>query len=228
MSKTNNPLCPLTSTSALIDTKSGELKRTRYRAGFPKVYAVNLSGMGGTFGVLGADQLTKKGESFSLVPLAYNYFKGSLFGQPEKLWMEVFFVNELGWVCQLMFSAHNAENLINTFTDAEIYRDLQLGEFILNVRLDTRSINLPDGNRATYFVCGFQFEEITTDEKETWRSIFDSIAAPIYRSDIADPNFKSIETQNWNLQPEPTESVEQFIENQQRQKQLPDAKPIAA
>ena len=209
--QTINPLLPITDPQQLIDSASGELTRLRYRDGFPKVYKLNLAGIVGKLSVLNEDDLTKKGEDFAFVPLAYRYFEGALFGQPWKKWVEVYFLNQYGWVCQLMFSAHNAENLINVFTDAEIYRDLQLGQFGINVKMNTRSVTLPNGETANYYVCGFSFYELNDEQQATNQAIFQTLTEPLHRSDIADPVLQTLAAQNWNLRPAPEQTLPEYV-----------------
>lgn len=209
--QTINPLLPIIDPQQLVDTKTGELSRIRYRSGFPKVYQLNLAGIVGKLSVMNEEELTKKGEDFAFVPLAYRYFEGALFGQPWKKWMEVYFLNQYGWVCQLMFSAHNAENLINVITDAEIYRDLQLGQFGINVKLNTRSVTLPNDEKANYFACGFSFYELNDEQQATTTHIFTNLAEPLYRADIADPACQLVTAQNWNLRPEPEQTLPEYV-----------------
>ncbi len=172
MSKIKNLLLPLLSMLNLIDPETGELK-IRYRVGHPRSYKFDASR--GTFGIVNGDTLTKKGEPFSFVPVAYRIFRDDILGYGLKNWAEFFFVNEAGQMSSILFHGYSVENL-NMITSDLYYDDVNLSETLLTVT-PTERMNKKES--AKYYIAEFSYKVLDEKEKEAVRVLADGLS--IYR-----------------------------------------------
>jgi len=103
----NSHLSPALHTN-FINGETGELA-VRYRPGHPRQYRFDASR--GIFSVNGESPITKRGESLSFIPISFRIFKDDILGFGLKKWIEFFFINEGGHLCNLLFHGYSVENL---------------------------------------------------------------------------------------------------------------------
>ena len=159
MSNLKNVLMPLLLVSSLVDKVSGEIAKLKYRIGHPRSYKFDASR--GVFGIVNGDNLTKKGESFSFVPLAYRIFKDDIFNYGMKTWAEFFFVNEGNQLCSILFHGYSVESLNNITTDL-YYDDVNLCEVVLTATPIERINKVED---AKYYIADFSYKVLDKDSR---------------------------------------------------------------
>lgn len=140
-----------------VDTDTGEILPAAYRTGIPRNYRFNAST--GALNLNGESNITKKGASFKLLPIALRIFKDNLFEWGRKLWAEVFFLNSKNQVCSVMFHGYSVENL--TSLESEMfYEDLKIGDVVLTVSPKEKTSKKIDenGKNPKYYICDFTFE----------------------------------------------------------------------
>ena len=214
-------LQPISDPKNLIDTKTGEILRIRYALGYPIKYKLDLSK--GTFGELKGDNITKESDDIKFIPLAFRSFEDSLFGQPKMKYVEVYFLNAAGWLCQFMLHKHNADTFLEKVMIAKTH-DYELGQYGLTIKLKSRTTTTSDGTPATYFVCNdFRGFKLDKEQQQIMKSAFDSITAPVYRSDISNPTQETVLSENWNIRPEPAQTLPEYIAELEREKEAATA-----
>ena len=65
------------------------------------------------------------GKSLTFIPVALRVFADNLFNMGRKVWAEVFYVDDKGVACGVLFHGYSAENLQH-LTAALFYDDLHL------------------------------------------------------------------------------------------------------
>ena len=105
--KNTNPLLPSLQTNYVND-ETGEPARLagglqiKYREGFPRHYCFDASN--GLFN-LSEMNITKKGEPLSFIA----FLKDDILGYGLKKMGRVFFINQLGHVCSLLFHGYSVK-----------------------------------------------------------------------------------------------------------------------
>ena len=95
--------------TAALDEDSGEVTETsrfRYLTGHPR--QIRFDAKAGQFNIGGTTPL---GSSLSFVPLAWRIFQDDILNMGRKTWAELFFVDEKGAVCAVLFHGYSVENL---------------------------------------------------------------------------------------------------------------------
>jgi len=161
----------------------------RYLAGSPRSYQFNAGT--GVFGIVNGDTLTKKGESFSFIPVAFRVFKDEIFNYGKKTWAEFFFTNDLGQMCSILFHGYSVENL-NKITSDLFYDDANLCEVLLTV---TPSERKNEAAKSSYFIADFGFKVLNKKEKEAVEAI--GTGLNIYRESTITGDVKMELSQNY-------------------------------
>lgn len=166
----NELLQPLTDIKSLV-----KLPEIKYLPGFPRKYRFDAKN--GKLNCNGQTDITQKGQSFSLVPLAYRVFTDEILGYSRRKWAELFFVNQAGHLCSVLFHGYSVDQLQLILGDL-YYEDAGLTDIQLTVHPEPRSNDF-----GSYYVASFGFEVLSAKDREQLALVADSLP-PIYRQDI--------------------------------------------
>jgi len=170
----------------------GEIITPKYIVGEPRDYRLNLGN--GVLTLGGGKQVTEPKASFKVLPIAVRGLQGALFGQPDKNWFEVYFINEAQQLCMFMFHGFSVDNLNKSSKELR-YDETKLCEVIWNVRLKEMTNK---AQKSTYYMAEFSFEEVKADDLPTLKSVQENIKEEhglIYRQDTK--GAKTIYSENW-------------------------------
>ena len=182
----------------ISDIKKLEALEARYMPGNPRSYRLDLGK--GVLNLEGRQQVTKPGETFKVIPVAFRCLEDGLFGQPVKKWCEVYFVNEEGHVGVFMFHGFSVQNLSEAARDL-FYEKRGLCEVLWTVKLEKKT----NKEGAAYFMAFFDFTPLPKKELEKHRHLVQDIEAThfhIYRSDTMEA--KTLFAENYSTHLEPT------------------------
>lgn len=145
----------------------------KYLAGHPRPYRFDASR--GVINLNGETVITKKGEAFTFIPIAYRIFQDNILGLGKKKWAEFFFLNQASQVCNLLVHGYSVDQLMRT-VEAMFYDEANLCEVELTLKPIERT-NQASGNK--YFVSEFSYRLLEqkpkdilftiTSELELWR-----------------------------------------------------------
>lgn len=184
----------------LTDLKKLPKLDIRYMPGNPRNYRLDLGK--GALNLEGKEPVTKPGASFQVVPIAFRCLEAGLFGQPQKKWCEVYFLNEAGHVCMFMFHGFSVQNLSESARDL-FYEKKGLCEVRWNVRLEQKM----NEAGAKYYMAFFDFEPLSDKELELHAAkIADTVAtySHLYRADTMES--KTLFHENYSTHEEPTKA----------------------
>lgn len=136
-----------------VDEETGELtekSRFRYLPGHPKQICADLKA--GVFNV-GGDRVL--GKTISFIPVALRIFSDNILNMGRKVWAELFFVDDSGAVCAVLFHGYSVENL-QKLNASLFYDDLNLTDVMLTVTPIKKQTE-KDGKPATYFIAEFSY-----------------------------------------------------------------------
>jgi hypothetical protein len=157
--------------------------RVKYHKGYPRNYRFNAKN--GTLNYEDQEQITKPGSTFSLIPLAFRIFEAPLFSKKTRDWFEVFFLNQSGHLCGLLFHSSSVDRLQQAVAKHLIYDEISILDCVLTVRPIPRSHQ----EHGPYYVADFLFEEMPQPAKDKAQEIRKAIPA-IYRDDtVSHPGF---------------------------------------
>ena len=182
----------------ISDIKKLENLDIRYMPGNPRSYRLDLGK--GVLNLEGREQVTKPGETFKVIPIAFRCLQDGLFGQPEKKWCEVYFVNEDGHIGVFMFHGFSVQNLSEAARDL-FYEKRGLCEVQWTVKLE-KKVNKQN---QPYYMAFFDFKPLAEKELEKQRLLIQDIEATyfhIYRSDTMEA--KTLFAENYSTHLEPT------------------------
>ena len=182
----------------ISDIKKLENLDIRYMPGNPRSYRLDLGK--GVLNLEGREQVTKPGETFKVIPIAFRCLQDGLFGQPEKKWCEVYFVNEDGHIGVFMFHGFSVQNLSEAARDL-FYEKRGLCEVLWTVKLEKKT----NKEGAPYFMAFFDFTPLPKKDMEKQRQLVQDIEAThfhIYRSDTMEA--KTLFAENYSTHLEPT------------------------
>jgi hypothetical protein len=137
-----------------LDETTGELaqvSRFRYLPGHPR--QVRFDAKAGQFNISGTVPL---GNSLSFIPLAWRVFQDDILNMGRKLWAELFFADDKGAICAVLFHGYSVENLYRLI-EPLFYDDLTLADVIVKVTAEKKQTT-KDGKTATYYIAQFSYE----------------------------------------------------------------------
>ena len=136
-----------------LDEATGEVAQVpafRYLPGHPR--QVRFDAKAGQFNINGTVPL---GASISFVPLAWRVFQDDILNMGRKLWAELFFADEKGAVCAVLFHGYSVENLYRLI-EPLFYDDLALADVRVTVTAEKKQTT-KDGKAATYYIAQFSY-----------------------------------------------------------------------
>ena len=137
-----------------VDEASGEVTRVprfRYLPGHPR--QIRFDAKAGQFNIGGTVPL---GPSMSFIPLAWRVFQDDILNMGRKLWAELFFADDKGAICAVLFHGYSVENLYRLI-EPLFYDDLTLADVVVKVTAEKKE-TVKDGKKATYFIAAFSYE----------------------------------------------------------------------
>lgn len=138
----------------------------KYLEGLPRDYRFNAKT--GTLFQGATVEITKKGQSFSFIPLSYRIFTAEMFNYEKKDWAEIFFINDRGHISCIMFHGYSVEQLRATIAGL-FYEDRNLCQTVLTVSAAPKS-----NEHGAYYVAEFSTELIPEKELKDLESIHNS------------------------------------------------------
>ncbi len=136
-----------------VDEATGEVAQVpafRYLPGHPR--QVRFDAKAGHFNINGTVPL---GASISFVPLAWRVFQDDILNMGRKLWAELFFADEKGAVCAVLFHGYSVENLYRLI-EPLFYDDLTLADVVVKVQA-VKKETTKDGKKATEYIAEFSY-----------------------------------------------------------------------
>ena len=122
--------------------------RFKYLPGHPR--QIRFDAKAGVFNHGGEKVI---GNTLSFIPLALRVFEDDILSMGRKLWAEVFFVDETGAVCAVLFHGYSVENL-QKLNSALFYDDMQLTQVTLTAKA-TRKENKQ--GKGFYYIAEFSY-----------------------------------------------------------------------
>jgi hypothetical protein len=95
--------------------------------------------------------------------IAIHVFKAKMFSYSERLWSEIFFINNMGAISMMRFHGYSVEKLLETLK-ATVYRDIDISKSIL-------AISFKVSKSGTFRIAQFQFDGAPEDENEAWAKL---------------------------------------------------------
>jgi len=152
----------------------GRVSRFRYLPGHPR--QVRFDAKAGQFNVGGTVPL---GNSLSFIPLAWRIFQDDILNMGRKLWAELFFADEKGAICAVLFHGYSVENLYRLI-EPLFYDDLTLADVTVKVTAEKKQTT-KDGKTATYYIAQFSYEAADAAEVAARRDFARDF--PIWRAE---------------------------------------------
>jgi hypothetical protein len=143
-----------------VDEATGEVvqvPRFRYLPGHPR--QIRFDAKSGQFNIGGTVPL---GSSLSFIPLAWRVFQDDILNMGRKLWAELFFADDKGAVCAVLFHGYSVENLYRLI-EPLFYDDLTLADVVVKVQAEKKETT-KDGKKATYYIAQFSYEAADPQE----------------------------------------------------------------
>ncbi len=136
-----------------VDERTGEetwANRFRYLPGHPR--QVRFDAKAGQFNINGTVPL---GSAISFIPLAWRIFQDDILNMGRKTWAELYFADEKGAVCAVLFHGYSVENLYRLI-EPLFYDDLTLADVVVTVTAAKKETT-KEGKKATYFIAEFSY-----------------------------------------------------------------------
>lgn len=143
-----------------VDETTGEVTqvpRFRYLPGHPR--QIRFDAKAGQFNIGGTTPL---GSSLSFIPLAWRIFQDDILNMGRKLWAELFYADDKGAICAVLFHGYSVENLYRLI-EPLFYDDLTLADVVVKVQASKKETT-KDGKKATYYIAEFSYEPADAPE----------------------------------------------------------------
>jgi hypothetical protein len=176
---------------ALINSVTGEIDVT-YMQGYPKVIRFDASA-----GLFTSDEkvpLTATGEQLTIKPVAFRLFKDDILGMGIKKWVEFFYLDEVGCMCNLLLHGFSVEELMK-LVPRLFYAKANLCEVALTIRPEARTSK----EKKKFYLCSFSIMPLSEDEKALNRLIGESHC--IWRQDTLTGDAEEQSSRNYYTLP---------------------------
>ena len=160
-----------------LDEATGEVakvSRFRYLPGHPR--QVRFDAKAGRFNIGGTVPL---GNSLSFIPLAWRIFQDDILNMGRKLWAELFYADDKGAICAVLFHGYSVENLYRLI-EPLFYDDLTLADVTVKVQAEKKETT-KDGKKAVYYIAQFSYEAADAAEVAARRDYARDL--PIWRAE---------------------------------------------
>lgn len=183
--------------SHLMNAETGEIRPLKYRVGSPRPYRFDAGK--GQVNREGQETITKSGEPFSFIPVAGRFFNDNLFEMGRKKWAEMFFVNQNGILCSILFHTYTVDSLQEIESDL-FYDDLQIQSVILTVKPEEKtSKKLDEATQKPmkYYIGKWSFEPAKPEVLEAMKAMISN--QDIYQRETFKPTAIPAESFNYAL-----------------------------
>jgi hypothetical protein len=187
-------LIPTTTNGNLVNADSGEVFALRYLPGYPR--QIRFDASKGNFNLNGDTSLSKKGEPFHFIPVAYRVFTDDILGMGRRRWAEFFFLNEARQVCALLFHGYSVENFVRLAANSMFYDDVTPCEVILIATLLEKVSKAPEANGNKYFIAEFSYKKLDKADRATLSAAVRDV--PIWRDETTTGDARIGFAENWN------------------------------
>ena len=163
--------------SVSVDEDSGEVTETsrfKYLPGHPR--QIRFDAKAGVFNIGGQ---TVIGKSLSFIPLAWHIFQDNILNMGRKTWAELYFVDDKGAVCAVLFHGYSVENLYRLI-EPLFYDDLTLADVKVKVTAEKKQTT-KDGKPATYYIAQFSYTPADPAEVQPLREFAEDF--PVWREE---------------------------------------------
>lgn len=146
--------------TASVDTETGDVTETsrfKYLPGHPR--QIRFDAKAGVFNI-GGDKVI--GKSISIIPMALRIFSDNILNMGRKIWAELFFVDDSGAVCAVLFHGYSVENL-QKLNASLFYDDLKLTDVVLTVSAEKKQ-TIKNDKPAIYFIAEFNYDAANAEE----------------------------------------------------------------
>jgi len=175
------------------DVKQYEaFENIQYLTGYPRQYRFDAKK--GVFNMKDSEALTKAGQDFTIVPIAYRIFTDSIIESyyGRRKWAEFFFINDKGQMCAILLHGHSVDNLRKLRAQL-YYEGASLTQVALTIKPEAKK-----HDKGKYYIADFSIEVLTIPEIETHQAVADSLP-PIYREDTYTGDAEMIDQSNYNV-----------------------------
>jgi len=221
-------LMPLTNLSKIkfTDKKSGDIL-IRYMKGHPRQYRFDASK--GFFNIKDGDRLTKNGDSFTIIPLAYQIFTDEILGDQygKMRWIELIFLNQSLQVCSMFLHGYSVDNLLQK-AGPLFYDNANFCEVKLTIKPVQKTSTNPKANGAKYWMCFFSYSLLDKKELATLQEATKGL--DLYREDTYTVNREIELTKNYGIPKKIAEDLKRIEERAAAAKKLlaeTKGKPVA-
>ena len=146
----------------------------RYLPGHPR--QIRFDAKAGQFNINGTAPL---GQSLRFIPLAWRIFSDDILNMGRKTWAELYFTDDKGAVCAVLFHGYLVENLYRLI-EPLFYDDLTLADVVVKVQAEKKETT-KDGKKATYYIAQFSYEAADPTEVAARRDFARDF--PIWRAE---------------------------------------------
>ncbi|SNR53007.1 hypothetical protein [Hymenobacter mucosus] len=191
------------------DEATGEVvqvPRFRYLPGHPR--QIRFDAKAGQFNIGG---ITPLGSAISFIPLAWRVFHDNILNMGRKLWAELFYADDKGAICAVLFHGYSVENLYRLI-EPLFYDDLTLADVVVKVQAEKKETT-KDGKKATYFIAQFSYEAADPQEVAARRDFARDF--PIWRKETHTSAADVRITHGYTAPAEPEAAPEEVEEAQQ-------------
>ena len=118
-----------------VDESTGEETWSnpfRYLPGHPR--QIRFDAKAGQFNINGTTPL---GQSLRFIPLAWRIFSDDILNMGRKTWAELYFTDDKGAVCAVLFHGYSVENLYRLI-EPLFYDDLTLADVVVKVQAEKK------------------------------------------------------------------------------------------
>ncbi|SHK71909.1 hypothetical protein [Hymenobacter psychrotolerans] len=160
-----------------VDEATGEVQqvpRFRYLPGHPR--QIRFDAKAGQFNINGTTPL---GPALIFIPLAWRVFQDDILNMGRKLWAELFYADDKGAICAVLFHGYSVENLYRLI-EPLFYDDLTLADVVVKVQASKKETT-KDGKKATYYIAEFSYEPADPQEVQARREFARDF--PIWREE---------------------------------------------
>ena len=144
----------------LVNAETGELN-VLYFPGHPKVTRFDAG-----LGVFTDDEktpLSKRGDPFTIRPVAFRLFTDDILGMGKKRWAEFFYVNEARIMCNLMVHGYSVDELMKLVPKL-FYQQANICQVALTLKPFERVSKAEDAKGKKFYICEFSAVRLTEEE----------------------------------------------------------------
>ena len=145
------------------------------------------------------------GNNLSFIPLAWRIFQDDILNMGRKLWAELFYADDKGAICAVLFHGYSVENLYRLI-EPLFYDELTLADVVVTVQA-TKKETTKEGKKATYYIAEFSYAPADPAEVQARQAFARNF--PIWREETS------------------TDTAELRISHGYRHPSAPDALPPA-